>query len=265
MQILVDGHSVFAATGGRAFDASRPAIIFLHGAGLDHTCWTLQARWFAWHGWSVLAVDLPGHGRSQGQPLASIAELARWVGNLIQATGAERAALVGHSMGGAIALETAALLPDRVTKIALIATAAAIPVSDMLLGAAQDKPQSAYALMTEWAHGASARKGGNRIPGVWMTGAAAAVFARNAPGTLHTDLAACAAWATGPAHAAAVRSDALVLTAAEDIMTPAKRGAELARLIPSAKHATIDDCGHMIMSEQPDRCLDALMAHFGPA
>ena len=68
MLLQVDGHGVYAATGGMPFDAARPTVIFLHGAGLDHTCWQLASRWFAWHGHSVLAVDLPGHGRSSGAP-----------------------------------------------------------------------------------------------------------------------------------------------------------------------------------------------------
>ena len=61
MKIQLDGKTVFAATGGRPFDADKPAVIFLHGAGMDHTVWSLQTRYFAHHGWSVLAVDLPGH------------------------------------------------------------------------------------------------------------------------------------------------------------------------------------------------------------
>ena len=74
MQLTVDGHKVYAATGGRSFEPAKPAVIFLHGAGCDHTVWQLPARWFAWHGSSVLAVDLPGHGRSEGPPLGRIAD-----------------------------------------------------------------------------------------------------------------------------------------------------------------------------------------------
>ena len=85
MQLAVDGRRVYAATGGRAFDRALPTTLFLHGAGCDHTVWQLPARWFAWHGSSVLAVDLPGHGRSEGPPFSSIADLGRWVAQLLDA------------------------------------------------------------------------------------------------------------------------------------------------------------------------------------
>src|SRR5262245_17460112 len=127
MELKVDGRRVYAATGGQAFDAARPAVIFVHGAGGDHTAWQLPARWFAWHGHSALAVDLPGHGRSEGPALASVPALAQWLGRVMDAAGIARAAIVGHSMGGAIAVEVAAGLPERVTRIALLATAAAVP------------------------------------------------------------------------------------------------------------------------------------------
>ena len=87
MELRVDGCAVFAATGGRPFDAAKPVVVFIHGAGMDHTVWPLQARWFAHHGRSVLAVDLPGHGRSEGKPIGSIEALGAWLGALIAASG----------------------------------------------------------------------------------------------------------------------------------------------------------------------------------
>jgi pimeloyl-ACP methyl ester carboxylesterase len=133
MELRVDGRVVYAATGGREFNPARPVVLLVHGAGMDHTVWQLPARWLAWHGHSVLAVDLPGHGRSEGQVLGSVPELALWLGRVMDAAGVASAAIVGHSMGGAVALEAAAALPERVTRIALLGTAAAIPVSAALL------------------------------------------------------------------------------------------------------------------------------------
>ena len=69
MQLSVNGVDTFVATGGRPFDRSLPAVVLLHGAGFDHSTWALHSRWFAHHGYSVLAPDLPGHGRSSGKPL----------------------------------------------------------------------------------------------------------------------------------------------------------------------------------------------------
>lgn len=265
MQLAVDGHQVYAATGGRPFDPARPAVVFLHGAGCDHTVWQLPARWFAWHGSSVLAVDLPGHGRSEGPPLASMPEYGGWVGRLLDAAGVGSAALVGHSMGGAIALEAAAELGPRIARVALLGTAAAIPVHKDLLAAAREEPERAYQMMTAWAHGAEAKLGGNPAPGLWMTGGTLALFARNQRGVLHTDLAACAAWTSGADCAAKVRCPALVMVAANDIMTPPKAGHALAGLIAGSRTVTVPACGHMLLAEAPDAVLDALIAFRAPA
>ena len=265
MQIEIDGRRVYAATGGQPFDRAKPAIVFLHGAGCDHTVWQLPARWFAWHGFSVLAVDLPGHGRSDGPPLATVADLGRWVGRLLDAAGVEAATLVGHSMGAAIALEAAAALGPRAARIALLGTAAAIPVHKDLLAAAREEPQRAYAMMTAWAHGADAKLGGNPVPGLWMTGGSLALFARNQPGVLHTDLDACAAWKSGPEAAGKLRCPALVVIAANDIMTPPKAGLALAGLVAGSRSVTIAGCGHMLLSEAPDAVLDALIDFCAPA
>jgi pimeloyl-ACP methyl ester carboxylesterase len=262
MDLVVDGRKVYAATGGRLFDPAKPAVLMVHGAGMDHTVWQLPARWLAWHGHAVLAVDLPGHGRSEGPALAGVAEMAAWLGRVMDAAGIARGGIVGHSMGGAIAVEAAAALPERVTRIALLGTAAAIPVSTALLEAARDAPERAYQMMTAWSHGQAAKMGGHPVPGLWMTGGSLALFARNAPGVLHIDLAACATWTSGAEAAARVRCPTLVVLAANDIMTPARNGADLARLIPGAAVVTIAGCGHMLVAEQPDATLDALRGLF---
>jgi pimeloyl-ACP methyl ester carboxylesterase len=265
MELRVDNRTVYAATGGRAFDAGKPVVLLVHGAGMDHTVWQLPARWLAWHGHSVLAVDLPGHGRSEGPALAGVAEMAAWLGHVMDAAGVAQVAIVGHSMGGAVALEAAAALPERVTRIALLGTAVAIPVNNALLEAARDAPERAYRMMTAWSHGTAAKMGGHPVPGLWMTGGSLALLARNAPGVLHTDLAACAAWTSGRDAAARVRCPALAIMAANDIMTPPRNGAELAQLIPRSETVAIADCGHMLVAEQPDATLDALARFFAAA
>jgi pimeloyl-ACP methyl ester carboxylesterase len=265
MELTVQGRKVHAATGGQAFDAKMPAVVFLHGAGCDHTVWQLPARWFAWHGHAVLAVDLPGHGRSEGAPLGSIADLAKWVGAVLDAAGVRQAALIGHSMGAAIALEAAATMPERVTRIGLLGTAAAVPVHRDLLGAAKEAPERAYQMMTAWAHGTAAKLGGHPVPGLSMMGGTLALFARNQPGVLFTDLAACGAWTSGPQSARNVRCPALVVIAANDIMTSPKAGRELAGLIPGSRTVVVENCGHMLLAEAPDAVLDALIGFFAVA
>ena len=141
MELTVDGRKVYAATGGRPFDPAKPAVIFIHGAGQDHTNWQLPARWFAWNGYAVLAPDLPGHGRSDGPPLDDDRRHGAMDRALMDAAKLEKAALVGHSMGGGIAVEAAAAMPERITRIgAARHVAVAMPVNDALLTAAREHP-----------------------------------------------------------------------------------------------------------------------------
>src|SRR5260370_17490584 len=122
MQLTVNGTDTFVATGGREFDTSQPTVVLLHGAGFDHTIWALHSRWFAHHGFGVLAPDLPGHGRSAGAPLASIEAMADWTVALMDAAGALRGKLIGHSLGSLLALEASAPHPPRPTDLSLTPT-----------------------------------------------------------------------------------------------------------------------------------------------
>lgn len=261
MEIAVDGKAVFAATGGRSFDPALPSLAFVHGAAMDHTVWALQTRYFAHHGRNVLAVDLPGHGRSDGPALDSIGALADWLARLLDALGVERAALAGHSMGSLIALEAAARHPERVSALALLGTAAPMAVSDALLDAAKANDHGALDMVTLWGLSRGGQVGGNRAPGLWMTGAGLRLLERARPGVLHADLGACNAYKDGLAAARKVRSPTLLLLGARDVMTPPRAAKTLAEAIAGAKTVVLPDCGHMMMIEQPDQVLDALIAH----
>jgi pimeloyl-ACP methyl ester carboxylesterase len=257
MELRVDGRRVFAATGGRSFDPALPAVVFLHGAGFDHTVWQLQARYFAHHGRSVLALDLPGHGRSEGPALASIDALADWVGRLLDAAGVESAALAGHSMGALIALAAAARLPARVRALALLGVAARMPVHPDLLGAARRGEPRAGELIVDWGFGPAAHLGGHRAPGLWMMGGGLRTILGSAPGVLAADLAACDAYDGAEADAAQVRCPTLFVLGTADKMTPFKGGLALAQKVAGARVARIE-AGHMMMIERPDATLDAL-------
>src|SRR5262245_34614178 len=133
MELVVGGHAAYAYTAGHAVNLRRPTIAFVHGAGNDHGVFLLQSRYFAYHAYNALAVDLPGHGRSGGTPLATIGAMADWLTAFLDAAGIEQAALVGHSMGSLVALESGALHPDRVRALAVVGTSARRPVAGALL------------------------------------------------------------------------------------------------------------------------------------
>jgi pimeloyl-ACP methyl ester carboxylesterase len=258
MQLSVNGSDTFVATGGREFDSSLPTIVLLHGAGFDHTTWALHSRWFAHHGFGVLAPDLPGHGRSAGAPLPDIAEMADWTVALLDAAGAATARLVGHSMGSLIALETAARHPARVTALSLIGTTATMTVGPDLLKAAEANDHAAIDMVSIWGLGFQAELGGSLAPGLWMHSGAQRVLEQCRPGVLFNDLSACNAYQGALAAAAGITVPATFILGERDMMTSAKGGKALAAALPNSRIVVLRGAGHMMMVEQPDELLAAL-------
>ena len=262
MDLIVDGKNTFIFTNGRDFDPDRPTMLFVHGAGMDHSVWTLQARYFAHHGANAVAADLPGHGRSEGPPLPSIEAMGDWVSAVIDALETEEAVLVGHSMGALICLQAAGVYSDKAAGLALLGVSPTMPVHPALLEAAAAGQPLAAELVSSWGHGPRGHVGGNRAPGGWLMGHALKLLAKAPKGVLHNDLAACNAYENGMTAAAAVRCPALLISGTEDRMTPARRGAEIARAIQGAQLVEIEGAGHLMLVEKPDETLDAMIAVF---
>lgn len=269
MEVSVAGSSVFVATGGQPLDKARPAILLLHGAGLDHSVWALQARYLAHHGHTVIVPDLPGHGRSGGAPLPSIDALAQWCWALLDALEIENCAVAGHSMGALVALHMAATRPARTRALCLAAAAAEMPVHPDLLAAARDDLAKASALIAMWGFGPDGQVGGNKMPGLQMRLAGERLIERSQTGVLATDLAACDAYREGLHDAALVEAPTHLLLGAEDRMTPPGKGRQLAaamaKVIGGARVTVLPGCGHMIMAERPDETTDMLIAIAGLA
>ncbi|WP_242463190.1 alpha/beta fold hydrolase [Rhodocyclus tenuis] len=281
MELLVSGETAYCYTGGRPFHghapsfppaapvhaagpaASAPVVVFIHGAGQDHSCWNLQSRWFAHHGFAVLAPDLPGHGRSGGTPPASIEAAADWIVALLDAAGVAHATLIGHSMGSLIALDVATrAAPWRISRLALLGCSLPMPVSDGLIAAARDDEPAAWQMINDWSHSPRAHFGGNTVPGAWMLGANRQLMARQRPGVLLAGLDACRRYQADATPASppltSLACPVLVIAGAADRMTPARATRELVARLPGAQLTTLPGAGHSLMAEQPDAVLDTL-------
>ena len=264
MELLVDGRRAFAATYGRPPEPGRETVVFVHGAAMDRTVWTLFGRYFTRHGHNALALDLPGHGRSEGPALESIPALADWIAEAMDAAGIGSAAhLVGHSMGSLAVLDTAARHPARAASLALVGTSAPMPVTDALLAPARADEHRALDLVTLWGHSPKAHVGGFSVPGIWMTGSGLRLVERSAPGVLHADLEACNAYAEGIERARAVRCPVLLLLGERDSMTPARAARGLEEAFSGARRIELRHGGHQLMAERPNQVLDALAGFIG--
>ena len=258
MDLIVAGETVRATTGGRPLNRDLPLLLFIHGAGMDRTIWQLQTRYFANHGWSVLAVDLPGHGGSGGTPPDSIAGYADWADDLIAAAGFPSAAVVGHSMGAFIGLHLATHHPERVNRLALLGVAATMPVHPDLLAAADRNEPLAFDLITSWSLAPRSRYGGHQTPGLWMTAESVRLLEHIADGVLANDLHACNRYDEATAAAARVTCPTLLLLGELDLMTRPKAAKPLATALPDGTTVILPGAGHVMMMEQPDAVIDTL-------
>lgn len=275
---LPDAAPVYAYTGARAPRPEQPWLVFVHGALNDHCVWTYPARWFAHHGWNVLALDLPGHGLSPGPVLPDIEAAGAWLLRLLAAQGIASASLVGHSMGSLIALEAAAqsaAAPQGSTPgidhLVMVGTAVPMPVSDALLATAARDPLKAIDMVVAFAHARLAGEPGNPGPGTWHQGASRQLCRRileRAAGVagcehnlFHHDFSLCNRYARGleaaDAVAAAGRTRSHLLLARRDRMTLPKAAAEVGRRLGAVTHL-LDLPGHDLMQEDPEGLLQAL-------
>ena len=265
MQLQIDGKAAFAYTAAHAIDAARRTIVFVHGAGLDHSWWGLQSRYFGYHGFNVLALDLPAHGRSAGPALTTIGDMAGWVKRVLQENRIDGAVVVGHSMGALIALEFAARYPEQAQRIALIGVAYPMKVSEAFLDAARRNDQAAYDMETIWGHSPQVPFAGNPNPGMWMYGDTLARLGRLGPGVLHADLLACNAYAGGMEAAARLTCPVQFILGARDMMTPPRGAEDLIKAIERSQSIRIAISGHSLMAEAPDATLDVLIDFVRPA
>ncbi len=254
MDIFVNNAPVYVATGGKDFDASLPTVLFLHGSGGDHRTWALQTRWFAYHGFSVLAPDLPGHSLSGGAAFTRIEDSADWLSEFLGKAGVTAAHVVGHSQGFLSALAFAQHHQDRILSLTAIGTAATIPVNQALIDTAKDSSAKAAHMMCNWGFGPDAHMGSSSVPGMQPIAISRAIMSRN---PLAADLQACADFTAGDAIAASLTIPRHCILATADKMTSLKAGLALAKSM-NVTPTIIPDSGHMLPLEAPKQTLIAL-------
>jgi hypothetical protein len=262
---LQDAH-LYAYTGGKAFVPERPSLVFIHGALGDHSVWILQSRYFANHGYNVLAIDLPGHCKSTGDAPETVEQAAHTVLAMLDALGVQKAAIAGHSLGSLIALEVAARWPQRVSHLALLGTAFPMRVSAALLEAAQNTPLKGIDMVNTFSHSTMAPPPSSLGPGTWLHGVGRALMRRVLASNTEVNIfyrsfKACDAYEGGEQAMAAVQCPTLFVLGDSDQMTLPKTAQSL---VAQARNGTVCrvPAGHSLMEEAPEQVLDALRAFF---
>ncbi len=260
MRIQLDDRWVCYGTGGRDVSpaqSERPVLLFIHGAGFNHSVWVMQTRYFARQGYSVVAPDLPGHGRSEGPHLTSIESMADWLIRLLdsQIEKTRPVLAIGHSMGSLVALAVAERLKHRTAGVALLGSSLPMSVGTPLLEAAAANDAAAYAMANTWSHSHTGRLGRGAQPGIVSFNADQRWLEDNADDVYHADLKACHDF---PGVAVDAHLPVLVLVGEDDKMTPRKAGMSIADQAAGGRCVLIPGCGHSMMSEAPNEVLDAL-------
>jgi len=229
-----------------------PPVLLLHGAGASSALWIGTLRRFA-RTHTLFAPDLPGHGRSSGSA-TTFEDLLQATGEFAAAACVGRAIVVGHSLGGLLALAAAVRWPDNVAGLVLVSTAAKLHVSSRFLARIENEWPTFHTYMAELAHSPDTPESIRRR--------SAAIGLSSIQPQTRADFSACNEYDATP-HLASLRVPSLVISGADDLLLPPTRSAALAEAI-GAPHAILEQCGHFPMHERPDRFFAALANGMGP-
>ncbi len=225
----------------------QPALLFVHGAGGDHTLWGQQLRDLS-KKFSVAALDLNGHGRSPARAGDGIQTYAQDVLAVLEAI-AVPTVVVGHSMGGAVAITVALQHPRNLVGLGLVGTGAKLKVHPQILELCQTDFERAVELVVAWAFAEDVDPA--------LKDRARDAMRRNGQGALYRDFLSCSTFDV-MSRLSEISLPTIVICGREDKLTPVKYSEYLQNNIPTAQLCVIERAGHMVMLEQPEAVTNAL-------
>ena len=216
----------------------------MHGSGLNHIVWSLHEQFLTSKGYSVLAVDLPAHGNSEGPAIKSIEEIAVWINKLIQNLKINQISFVGHSQGCLVGLEFAHRFPKLIKSLTLIGGSYSLPVNQDLIDYADSGDMKSVELMMKWGYeGVKKFIGGNPVQKIINS-------PRQVQESLAVDLRACNNYKNGSNAVETISCPTLCILGDKDKMVPLEKGKKMATKIKNSELSIIEDCGHMILFEK---------------
>ena len=216
----------------------------MHGSGLTHIVWSLHEQFLASKGYSVLALDLPAHGNSEGPAIKSIEEIANWVNKLMQSLKIKEISFVGHSQGCLVGLEFAHRFPKLIKSLTLVGGSYSLPVNQDLIDYADGGDMKSVELMMKWGYeGIKKFIGGNPVQKIINS-------PRQVQEGLAVDLRACNNYKNGSNAVETINCPTLCILGDKDKMVPLEKGKKTASKIKNSELSVIEECGHMILFEK---------------
>jgi len=216
----------------------------MHGSGLTHIVWSLHEQFLASKGYSILSLDLPGHGGSEGPAIKSIEEIADWIQKLMKNLKINEISFVGHSQGCLVGLEFASRFPKLIKSLNLIAGSYELPVNPDLINYADRGDMKSVELMMKWGYeGVKKFIGGNPVQKIINS-------PRQIQEGLAVDLRACNNYKNGSKAASNINCPTLCILGDKDKMVPLNKGKQLAEKIKNSELQVLKECGHMIIFEK---------------
>ena len=232
------------STSGIDIDTAKQTILLIHGSGLTHIVWSLHEQFYTSQGFNVLAIDLPGHGNSEGPSLKSIEEISDWIKSLMFCLSIKKIIIIGHSQGGLTGIDFASRYPELTEKIILVANSYTMPVNQDLIDLAEAGDEKAVLLMMKWGYeGSKAFIGGNPVKKIVNS-------ARDIREVLAVDLKACNNYKDGKSAIKKINCPTLCIFGDLDKMVPVNIGLKMSEQIENSETKIISDCGHMIIFEK---------------
>jgi len=240
----VDNKKVFASDAGQDIDKNKATIVLLHGSGLSHIVWSLIEQYLSNQNYNIIAVDLPGHGNSEGDCLKSIEEISDWLEKVFNKLNISQITIIGHSQGCLEILEYYSKFPKKVKSLIFISGTYRMPVNQDLIDFAEAGDDQAVKLMMKWGYEGSKKFiGGNPVGKIINS-------PRDIREVLAVDLVACNNYKNGSEALKSINCPVLFIFGELDKMVNLEKGKKFADLIPNSKVHTIKNCGHMIMFEK---------------
>ena len=240
----IDNKNYFASDAGQGIDKNKDTIVLLHGSGLSHIVWSLIEQYLSNQNYNILAIDLPGHGNSEGESLKSIEEISEWLEKVFNKLDTSKITIIAHSQGCLEAIEYHSKYPKRVKALVFVGGSYRMPVNQDLIDLAEAGDDQAVKLMMKWSYEHSKSFiGGNPVKKIIKS-------SQDIRQILAVDLVACNNYKNGSEALKAINCPTLFIFGELDKMVSLEKGKKFAELIPNSQTHIIKNCGHMIMFEK---------------